>query len=387
MYRRFLTYFFKKLFILFIYFFAINLAQADVVKPALIEISAHTDGTIKIEIRASIEALLTGINAQYKNTKDAPNAKKYDELRVLEPDKLKAKFLNFKQSMLDSIYLKADGKIIDLELITINIPEAGYTKVPRISTLNLSGNISKNTQKLNWYYPYSFGDNAVRVRQVDKIKEKWHWSQWQWLRKDNPSEAFSLAALFIKPPIYKTIGSYISLGFEHIFPKGTDHILFILGLFFFSSRLKPLLWQVTMFTIAHTITLGLSIYQIVSLPSSIVEPLIALSIAYVGFENVFADKLKTHRLASLFGFGLLHGLGFAGVLAEFGMPDNAFITALISFNIGVELGQLFIILIAFLLFGICCRHKSWYRKIIAVPLSLLIAFIGLYWTFDRLLLI
>ncbi len=373
--------------LLVLVFQGINPIHADVVKPALIEISAHTDGKVNIEIRASIEALLTGINSRYKNTKEAPTAKQYDELRVLTPDKLKLKFLNFKQSMLESLYLKADGKSVILKITKVTIAEAGYTKVPRISIIELTGNIAPDTQKLIWYYPYSFGDNAVRVRQIDAVQEKWHWSQWQWLRKDQPSKPFSLAALFGKPPILETIGSYITLGFEHIFPRGSDHILFILGLFLFSRKLKPLLWQVTMFTLAHTITLGLSMYQLFSLPSTIVEPLIALSIAYVGIENIFAHKLKTHRLLLVFGFGLLHGLGFAGVLTEFGMPDNAFAVALISFNIGVELGQLFIILLAFLLVGLCCRHKPWYRKFIMIPLSLLIATIGLYWALDRMLLL
>lgn len=367
-------------------FFSVT-TQADVVKPALIEISAHTNEVVNIEIRASVEALLTGINARYKNTKDAPKAKQYDELRVLTPSKLKTKFLLFEQPMLKSLYLTADDKSVALQLKKITIPEIGYTKVPRISVIELTGKIPANTQNLVWYYPSSFGDNAVRVRQINTAQEKWHWSQWQWLRKDKPSRAFSLSALFGTVPILETIRSYITLGFEHILPKGTDHILFILGLFLFSAKLKPLLWQVTMFTLAHTLTLGLSMYQLLSLPSIIVEPLIALSIAYIGIENVFAHKLQIHRLFLVFGFGLLHGLGFAGVLAEFGMPDNGFALALISFNIGVELGQLSVILLAFLLLGLCCRHKNWYKKIITIPLSLLIASVGFYWALDRVLLL
>jgi len=365
----------------------LSTSSADVVKPALIEISAYTDGRVEIELRASIEALLTGINSKYKNTQDAPSAKEYDELRVLSAKDLKLKFLPFGKIMLENIYLKADGTNIMLEFKKVDIPEPGYTKVPRISVVRLSGKITPTAQSLLWYYPYKFGDNAVRVRQVDLQKEKWHWSEWQWLRNDQPSKPFSLTALFQKASLFETVSSYISIGFEHIFPKGTDHILFILGLYLFSTRLKPLLWQVTMFTLAHTITLGLSMYKIISLPAAIVEPLIALSIAYVGIENIFAHKLKTHRLFLVFGFGLLHGLGFAGVLADFGMPTDSFAAALISFNIGVEFGQLFIIFLAFLLIGLCCRNKNWHRKFITLPLSSIIALIGLYWALDRALLI
>jgi len=363
------------------------LIRADVVKPALIEISAYTTGDINIELRVSVEALLTGINSRYKNTQEAPTAKEYDELRVLAAQDLKTRFLPFVHNVLDSIYLQADGRKIPINFAKIKIPEPGYTKVPRISVLNLVGKISPNTRNLVWYYPYKFGDNAVRVRQVDKKNEKWHWSEWQWLRKDKPSKPFSLAALFKEFSIFATVISYIQIGFAHIFPKGADHILFILGLFLFSSKLRPLLWQVTMFTLAHTMTLGLSIYKIISLPPTIVEPLIALSIAYIGLENIVFRKLHGYRLFLVFAFGLLHGFGFAGVLADFGMPADRFATALVSFNIGVELGQLFIILLAFLLVGLCCQHKPWYRKLITIPLSLLIAVIGLYWALDRALIL
>jgi hydrogenase/urease accessory protein HupE len=250
--------------------------------------------------------------------------------------------------------------------------------------ITLGAELDQSTRALQWYYPARFGDNAVRVRQVDEDNEQWHWSEWQWLRKDTPSQSFSLEEIFTRRPVTEVVFSYISIGFEHIVPKGTDHILFIVGIFLLSTRLKPLLWQVTMFTVAHTLTLALSMKDIVSLPANIVEPLIALSIAYVGIENIFAHSLHKSRLVLVFLFGLLHGLGFAGVLSDFGMPPNAFATALISFNVGVELGQITVILLAYLVVGIWFRHKSWYHQRITVPGSLIISIIGLYWTYDRI---
>lgn len=363
------------------------MVQADVVKPALIEISAYTDGRVEVEMRASIEALLTGINARYKNTKEAPNAEEYDTLRIMRPADLRAEFVAFEDKLLKEIWLKADGKPVLLSVGDITIPEAGYPKVPRISTITLVGKLDRSTKSLQWYYPTSFSDYAVRVRQVDTEYQKWHWSEWQWQKKDEPSQAFSLTELFTKQPVYKVVFSYIVLGFEHILPKGFDHILFILGIFLLSTRMKPLLWQVTMFTLAHTITLGLSMNGIISLPASVVEPLIALSIAYVGIENVFAHSLHRSRLFLVFGFGLLHGLGFASVLSDFGMPENAFVTALISFNVGVEFGQLAVISLAFITVGVWFRNKPWYRQRIIVPGSILIAITGLYWTLDRLQLL
>ena len=359
-------------------------ATADVVKPALVEISANTNGSVTIEVRASIEALLTGINARYKNTQDAPTAEQYDVLRVMTSEQLQAEFGPFKQEFLDQLSLKADGQLVPLTMTNVWIPEPGYPKVPRISVITLSGELVHSTRSLQWYYPAKFGDNAVRVRQVDEDNELWHWSEWQWLRKDEPSEPFSLEQLFTRSPVSEVILTYIVIGFEHIVPKGTDHILFIVGIFLLSTRMRPLLWQVTMFTVAHTLTLALSMKGVISLPASIVEPLIALSIAYVGIENIFAHSLHRSRLVLVFLFGLLHGLGFADVLSEFGMPSYAFATALISFNVGVELGQIAVIVVAYLLVGIWFRARPWYHQRITVPGSLVISLIGLYWTYDRI---
>tara|TARA_Y100001935_G_C16932320_1_gene326043 strand:- start:22 stop:564 length:543 start_codon:yes stop_codon:yes gene_type:complete len=170
----------------------------------------------------------------------------------------------------------------------------------------------------------------------------------------------------------------------HIIPKGLDHILFILGLFLFSPKLKPLIWQISMFTLAHTLTLGLSVYGLINPPSSIVEPLIALSIIYIAWENIYHDKLIFNRLLIIFLFGLLHGFGFANVLLEFDLQKNDFIKTLLGFNIGVELGQLVVVLIAWFTLGLWFGKKPWYRKIISVPLSLIISCIATYWFIERL---
>ena len=203
-------------------------------------------------------------------------------------------------------------------------------------------------------------------------------------QKDEASQKFSLKELFTRRPLIEVIASYIMLGYVHILPKGLDHILFILGLFLFSPKLRPLLWQVTMFTLAHTLTLGLAMSGVVSLPARIVEPLIAASIAYVGIENIRSRALQNSRLALVFAFGLLHGLGFASVLADFGMERGAFMTSLISFNVGVELGQLTILLACFALVGYWFGQRSWYRKWVTVPASALITVIALYWMVERL---
>jgi hypothetical protein len=178
---------------------------------------------------------------------------------------------------------------------------------------------------------------------------------------------------------------YLKLGYEHILPLGLDHILFVLSLFLLGSKLKPLLWQSLTFTVAHSITLGLAMYDVVRLPPAIVEPLIALSIMYVALENVYVKKLRKSRIAVVFLFGLIHGLGFASALSSLGLPSNAYLNSLIMFNVGVELGQLTVILIAFFLVGKWFSDKTWYHQRIVTPLSLIIAAIALFWVIERTL--
>ena len=373
------------LFLSFCLFFSYTTSYADLVKPALIEIVVNEQGEVNVNIRASIEALLTGINGQYKNTKEAPNAKEYDRLRHMNPKQLGQQFEQFKQKFLNKFALIDDKQEkIKLSVKKIEIPERGYPKVPRISIIDLIGQVDLTAQSIQSYYPLTFGDNVVRLKQVNEKKQQFHWSQWQWMRDDKYSTPMSITEIVAHKPFFKTVTNYIELGFKHILPKGMDHILFILGLFLFSSAIKPLLWQITMFTIAHTITLGLAMNGLFDLSAQIVQPLIALSIVYVGVENVFARKLEKSRLLLVFAFGLLHGLGFASMLSDFGMPEYAFVSALISFNVGVELGQLTILLMAYLLIGLWFGKRQWYKPLVINPASIVIAIIAFYWFIDRL---
>ncbi|MEO5681067.1 MAG: HupE/UreJ family protein [Chitinophagaceae bacterium] len=177
---------------------------------------------------------------------------------------------------------------------------------------------------------------------------------------------------------------YLRLGYDHILPLGLDHILFVLSLFLLSPKLKPVLWQATAFTIAHSVTLGLAMYKVISVPPAIVEPLIALSILYVALENIFSPRLKPGRIGVVFIFGLVHGLGFAGALGEMGLPQNAYLVSLIMFNVGVELGQLTVILLAWFLLAKWFGNKPYYRKRIVIPLSAAIALIAAFWTMQRI---
>ncbi|MBK7885556.1 MAG: HupE/UreJ family protein [Chitinophagaceae bacterium] len=177
---------------------------------------------------------------------------------------------------------------------------------------------------------------------------------------------------------------YLKLGYTHILPLGLDHILFILSLFLLNPKLKPVLWQATAFTVAHSVTLGLAMYHVINPPANIVEPIIALSILYVALENIFSPRFKSSRIGIVFLFGLIHGMGFASALGELGLPQNSYLTSLIMFNIGVEIGQLTVIIGAYFLLGKLFGHKPYYRKYIVIPLSVFISIIAAFWTIQRL---
>jgi hypothetical protein len=248
---------------------------------------------------------------------------------------------------------------------------------PQLPGFRLHGRMSADARTLRWLYGLVIDPYPLTIRRADGQ------SRTEWIDGWNWSGVIDLSGQFRRAERFEIVREYAALGFTHILPKGVDHILFVLGLLLLSVRIRPVLAQVTTFTLAHSITLGLTMYGVLTLPSRIVEPLIALSIAYVAVENLVTRELTPWRLALVFMFGLLHGMGFAGVLADVGMPRGDFLTALLSFNAGVEAGQLTVIAVA----ALCVawyRHRSWYHRRVVVPASLAIASIGVYWTVVRI---
>ena len=177
---------------------------------------------------------------------------------------------------------------------------------------------------------------------------------------------------------------FIKTGFEHIIPQGLDHILFVLGLFFSTLKLRSLILQVTAFTFAHSITLALAALGFVKLQLSVVEPLIFLSIVWVAFENTFFKKTTKWRPLVVFTFGLLHGLGFATLLTQYGLPKDNFISLLLAFNVGVEFGQFAVLLAAFILIRLIYL-KTEYKNQLKIPASILIGCTGLFWFIESLI--
>jgi len=350
--------------------------HAHEIQPSVADISVGAD-QVTLEIELTLESFVAGIDMQnVSNTNDAPEAERYDALRAMPPAALEAELQAAWDSLREGFLLSAGNTSLVAELQSVTIPETGDLELPRDSKITVTAQLPDDGTDVTVGWVAAKGPLIVRQ-----------------LGGGDDAYAALLEPGLTTVPLPRigfateTAGSvfmrFIVQGFEHIIPKGLDHIVFVLGLFFFSLKLRPLLTQVTSFTVAHTVTLALAALGIVTIPASIVEPLIAASIVFVAVENILRPQLGVWRTGVVFFFGLLHGLGFASVLGELGGGQSNFIARLIGFNIGVEIGQLAVIAAAFLIVGIWFGSKPWYRRAIAIPASLVIACIGAYWFIER----
>ncbi|NYT28427.1 MAG: HupE/UreJ family protein [Candidatus Thiodubiliella endoseptemdiera] len=369
-----------KSFVLF--WLLVSASIADVVKPALVEISIYPDKKVKVVIDLSLEAVMTGIGTQYKKTTDAPNSTEYDELRALAPDVLRQNFKDFEGEFLNNIQFTVNNQAQVLQLENIFIDIVGYKKRPRKTQLTYTTQLSEWPKTLAWQYDKASGDSALRY-QIFK-KNEYKWSQWQWLRSGKPSGVIDINH---PEPIstLQRLTQFMNIGFDHVIPLGWDHILFIIGMALSSLLWRKLLLLVTTFTLAHTLTLGLAMLGIVEISPSIIEPLIAFSIAYVAVENLFLNQSIKRKSSIVFFFGLIHGLGFATMLKAFEMTDDNFATTLIGFNVGVELAQIMIVLSVILVLLVLRKLRLDYRKLAVIPVSITIALIGVWWGIERII--
>lgn len=331
--------------------------------------------TAQMFLEWSIEAPVAGLDLDgVTDTNATENAEEYDRLRALESTELEEAFRAIWPELQEKITVRAGDADVKPELVGVDIPPVGDVEQARISTVELTVELP-NDQPLVIGWTADFGTLIVRQRNVEGGYQGYLASGA--LSDPIPQQGGSTQTF------WEALTSYIGVGFDHIVPKGLDHILFVLGLFFLAYKIGPLLWQITAFTLAHTITLALGALDLVRISPDIVEPLIAASIVYVGIENVFARRLVPWRPLVVFAFGLLHGLGFASVLQDFGLGEDNFVAKLIGFNVGVEVGQLAVIAATVLCFGVLFGKAPWYHHRIAIPVSLGIALIAFFWVLER----
>ena len=347
--------------------------------PSIIDMTV--DGrALTLTIKTNVEALIAGTAKHDESGAEEEGAEEYLALRDLSASDLTERFIAFAPTYADGLTLALNDQPIPLERQSTNIPQTGDTAVARLSTITYSATLPGGSGMLSWRYAEPFGNSVLRFFTPTSENHP------EPVLADYVAAGLT-AEIDLATVAPQSLGvvvlDYIVAGFDHIIPKGLDHILFVIGLFLLSAHLRPLLMQVTMFTLAHTITLALGALGIVNIPGNIVEPLIAASIVFVAVENLFTEKLTPWRPFLIFAFGLLHGLGFASVLGDFGLPAGQFIPALIAFNIGVEIGQLTVIAACFFAVGLWFRNKDWYHRIIVIPASLAIAIMATYWLFER----
>ncbi len=358
--------------------FTVLPAGAHEIRPTIADIEVG-ETQVTMSLRVTLEALIAGIDmSSVIDTDNAPEAADYTRLRALEPAALESALRAAWPDIRGGFIIQSGGEQLVPEIISVDIADVGDVGLPREATLTVGATLPEGDAGVQVGLAESFG--TFVPRQIGGGEDAYE----GFLDGGEVTPELPRGETLTEGSL-QVLLRYVGAGFVHIIPLGLDHILFVLGLFFFATQVRPLLFQVTAFTLAHTITLALAATGVVSIPSSIVEPLIAASIVYVGVENTFNWGSMRGRTVLVFAFGLLHGLGFASVLGDYGIASNRFVVALIGFNIGVEFGQLAVIATAALLVG-WFMSKPWYRKAIAIPASLIIAAIGAYWVIERTLL-
>lgn len=330
------------------------------------------DGTYIVEVATDATALLGRLEIAAGRPRSRPE----------QVDVIRASLELEREALLRRIEIAFDGTRSHPAMrIGVTAP-TDVNGVPE-ATLVLQGRTPDGARAFTWSYGLTSASYGLTVSDGAETR-----AATQWLEGDAMSAPVPLRGPpAASPARLRTAGRYVWLGFTHILPGGLDHVLFVLGLCLLSRRARPMLLQVTTFTVAHSLTLGFGLYGLVSVPSSVVEPLIALSIAGVAIENLLVAEVKGSRILLVFAFGLLHGLGFAGALRDLRLPASEFVPALVGFNAGVELGQLAVIGAAWALVGRRFAARAWYRQRIVLPASLGIACMGLIWAIQRLHLV
>jgi len=356
-------------------------------------VSFGQPGTVDVKIDIDL-TLVLGSSERYYELATESAQRQQEDMRRIVPN------------VADSFQLFAGQKRLELEFRAFCAPKARKAdyldaSTSKLSTLSFVAALPAGAGPLKLVVPLG-AEVDYPVAYTVQIPSA-HVSVTRWLEEGiHESETFVWAGKAPQGPLPASnadpprvvdpdalawpsqLALYLRLGFHHIVPAGPDHILFVMGLFFLGITWRKLLSQTTVFTIAHATTLFLSAYGIFRLPSRYVEPAIAFSIAFIAIENVIRPKLGPERLAIVFGFGLVHGLGFASSLSNVPFPKHDFIIALLGFNFGVDFGQLFVIACAFLAIG-WFRNRPWFRQRIAIPCSLAIAAVGLFWSVQRVI--
>ena len=341
------------------------------------EVAVHfaEDQSFTATIRYDLDAVLIGKDPGHLEATD------WAAVSALRPTDVNPKLELIVTGMKRDLLLEFDGQPAPF---TVEFPDYPNGEITGVDMMRLSYNPKKpqRTVLVKGTIPegakeFVFRGTNIGNAALSITKEGVDGAFVTALSADSRSEVYTLAAPQLKMTLGQTVIKYGLLGFEHIVPSGLDHILFVLGLFFLSQKWRTLFWQITAFTLAHSLTLTLAYFHWHAMPGDYIDIIVQLSIVYVAVENLFTRDLKWWRPIIVFAFGLLHGLAFAGNLQDIGLPDGQILTALLAFNIGVEVGHLAVVAFAFVVVG-WFQKAEWYRHRIVYPASGLIAATALF---------
>ena len=357
---------------------------AHEIRPAVVDASLHDETKLRWSLRFNLEAALAGISSDHDDTDDSPDAKAYNQLRELDASSLENHFALQQEQWLASIEIKnQDAELLVSRIIEVSVKDAESMSVARDTIVTVETAFSDADRQWTWQWIESYGPTIVRYTDNNDTSQNVS----HYLEAGAASPVIKVRDEKLDESLFKMATRFITLGFIHIIPRGLDHILFVLGLVLLHPAFKPVLLQVTLFTIAHSITLALATLGFAGFSIVWVEAAIAASIVYIALDNLRSKPVNALRLVVVFLFGLLHGFGFASVLSELSSAGGNYVVSLAAFNVGVELGQLAVVLLFFLSIGYWCRDKSWYGSVVRIPCSLLVGVVGLFWFLQRTQLI
>jgi len=294
----------------------------------------------------------------------------------LGPFDNRAAVVGLRRMIVERTELLLDGRTLALTWVGLEDPSASEDRGVGKVVARMRASLPDDAETLTFRTTLILGSYPLIVRRADQPDEI------AWL--PGPASSAPIPVATAAPGSWlSSVASGVWLGFTHIVPMGLDHILFVLGLFLLTPRARPLLVQVSLFSLAHTCTLGLAALGTIAVPGGVVEPLIALSIVYIGFENLVRPGTTRWRLIVVLLFGLVHGLGFAGALARLQLPAGSLVPTLVLFNVGVELGQIAVLAAATLVVRALALRPAVFQALIARPASVAIAGAGLVWMVER----
>ncbi len=345
-----------------------HLVRAHEIGKTQIAATFNRDGSYIIDVTVDPDALLLQLElSRDGSVTQVPEAAERDRLLAAMGDVYRR-----------GVELTADGVPLSSSFDYLGM-SASASAAPGTAIVRLKGTLPSEARGLTVRYDWAGGTFAFAARVFGTATRTF------WIEPKATSQTIPLERGEPPQTRWDIFLQYLVLGVTHIVPGGVDHMLFVVSLCLLRLEWRAIVAQISAFTLAHSLALAMTAYGLVSLSPRIVEPIIALSIAYVAIENLLVTDLRRSRTILVFFFGLLHGMGFASVLHEVGLPKGELLSALVSFNIGVELGQLAVVGAVVVLLGRWALEGDRYRRWILQPSSALIAIIALYWTAQRVL--